>query len=121
MPNQESEENHTDQSDNTIVTDRPKLSFEEKRSKAFCLGIHLAVIRNFIGANALITQGGILIKMFNYGLGQYASLIVNIIQLAAVIFGLVYVQTILGKKQLFLISIPSLTLLNFGLVIAMIY
>lgn len=39
----------------------------------------------------------------------------------AVIFGLVYVQTILGKKQLFLISIPSLTLLNFGLVAAMIY
>ena len=59
--------------------------------------------------------------MFNYGLGQWSSLIVNLIQFAAVLFGLIYVQTILGKKQLFLISIPALTLLNFGLVAAMIY
>lgn len=121
MPNNQSEEIESDHSDNTIVTERTKLNFEDKRSKAFCLGVHLAVIRNFIGANALITQGGILIKMFNYGLGQWSSLIVNLIQFAAVLFGLIYVQTILGKKQLFLISIPALTLLNFGLVAAMIY
>ena len=36
-------------------------------------------------------------------------------------FGLLYVQTILGKKQLFLISLPILSALNFALVIAMIY
>lgn len=59
--------------------------------------------------------------MFNSGLGKYTSLLLNSIQLAAIIFGLVYVQTVLGKKQLFMLSIPTLTLLNFALVVAMIY
>ena len=103
------------------MTKKPKLTFEQKKSKTYCLGLHLAVIRNFIGANALITQGGVLITMYNHGLGQWVSLIINLIQFVAVIFGLVYVQTIMGKKQLFLISIPTLTLINFGLVPAMIY
>ena len=83
--------------------------------------MHLAGIRNFIGANAVITQGGLVIKLFNYSLGQYTSLIINLIQFFAVVFGLVYVQTIMGKKPLFLISIPSLSILNFALAVAMIY
>ena len=83
--------------------------------------MHLAGVRNFIGANALITQGGILVKMFNYGLGKYTSLIINSVQFISIIFGLVYVQSVLGKKPLFMISIPTLSILNFALVVAMIY
>jgi len=83
--------------------------------------VHLAGIRNFIGANALITQGGILVKMFNLGLGKYTSLIINSVQFISIIFGLVYVQSVLGKKPLFMISIPTLSILNFALVVAMIY
>ena len=97
------------------------MTFDEKREKAYCLGVHLAVVRNLIGANALITQGGIVIKMINAGLGKYTSLLLNSIQLGAIIFGLVYVQTVLGKKQLFMLSIPTLTILNFALVVAMIF
>jgi hypothetical protein len=105
----------------SVITHKPKLNFDEKKAKAYCLGVHLAAIRNFVGANAIITQGGIFISMFNPGLGQWTSLIVNIIQLIAIVFGMTYVQSIMGKKPLFLISIPVLSLLNFALVIAMIY
>ena len=66
-------------------------------------------------------QGGIFIKLFNYDLGSYTSLIVNVIQLIAVLFGLIYLQSVMGKKPMFLLSIPILSLLNFALVIAMIY
>ena len=97
------------------------MTFDEKRQKAYCLGVHLAGIRNLIGANAIITQGGILIKMFNYGLGKYTSLIINVVQFICVLFGLLYVQGIMGKKPLFLISIPTLAVLNFAMVLAMIY
>ena len=105
----------------SIATQLPKLSFEEKRNKAYCLGVHLAGIRNFIGANAVITQGGLVIKLFNAGLGKYTSLIINLVQFGAVLFGLIYVQTIMGKKPLFLISIPALTILNIALALAMFY
>jgi hypothetical protein len=100
---------------------RPKLSFKEKREKAYCLGFHLASIRNLIGANAIITQGGLFIKDINYGLGRYTSLIINVVQLISVLFGLLYVQGVMGKKPLFLLSIPLLSILNFALTMAMIY
>jgi MFS family permease len=99
----------------------PKLNFDEKKAKAYCLGVHLAGIRNFIGANAIITQGGILISQFNPGLGKWTSLILNVIQFLAIVFGMTVVQNYLGKKPLFLISIPVLSLLDYALVVAMIY
>ena len=81
----------------------------------------MAGVKNFVGANAIITQGGIFISMFEPELGSWTSLIVNVIQFFAVVFGMVYVQTIMGKKPLFLISVPTLSFLNFALVVAMIY
>lgn len=81
----------------------------------------MAVIRNFIGANAIITQGGIFIKELNYGLGKYTALIINMVQFISVLFGLFYVQTVMGKKPLFLISLPLLSILNIAIVVGMIY
>lgn len=43
------------------------------------------------------------------------------VQFISVLFGLIYVQSVMGKKSLFLISIPILSLLNLALVVAMIY
>ena len=81
----------------------------------------MAGIKNFVGANAIITQGGILISMFEPGIGSWTSLILNIIQLVAVVFGMVYVPTILGKKSLFLMSVPILAVMNFAIMLSMIY
>ncbi len=100
---------------------KPKLNFEEKRDKAYCLGFHLAAIRNLTGSNAVITQGGIFIKTLNYGLGKYTSLIINSIQLLSVFIGLFVISSYMGKKPLFLMSLPLIALMNFALAIAMIY
>jgi hypothetical protein len=85
------------------------------------LGLHFACIRNFIGANTLTAQGGLFVKEFSPGLGKHTSLIINLIQFISVLFGLLYVQSVMGKKPLFLISIPLLSLFNFGMSVAMIY
>jgi hypothetical protein len=81
----------------------------------------LCVIRHFIGGNAIISQGGLFIKTLNPSLGHYTSLIINLVQFVFVVFGLVYLQKVMGKKPLFLLSIALLTLLNFALAVGMIY
>lgn len=88
---------------------------------AYNLGVHLCVIRHFIGGNAIITQGGLFIKTLDPGLGHYTSLIINVVQFAFIIIGLAYLQKIMGKKPLFLLSIGLLSLLDFALAVGMIY
>jgi MFS family permease len=85
------------------------------------LGIHLCVIRHWIGGNAIITQGGLFIKTLDAGLGHYTSIIINSIQFIFIIICIVYIQKIAGKRPLFLISITCLSLLDIALAVAMIY
>ncbi len=88
---------------------------------AYVLGVHLCVVRHFIGGNAIITQGGLFIKNLNSGLGHYTSLIINLVQLAFVVLGLVYLKSIMGKKPMFLLSIAVLSILDISLAVAMIF
>lgn len=81
----------------------------------------MCAIRQFCGGNVLLVQGGLFIKTFNKGLGEYTSLIINTIQFAAILFGIFYIQKILGKRPLFLFSLSVMTILNFAIVVAMIY
>ena len=88
---------------------------------AYVLGVHLCVVRHFIGGNAIITQGGLFITTLNAGLGHYTSLIINLVQLAFVIVGLVYLKSIMGKKPMFLLSLGLLSTLDLSLAVAMIF
>lgn len=88
---------------------------------AYVLGVHLCIIRHFIGGNAIITQGGLFITTLNSGLGHYTSLIINLVQLAFVIVGLVYLKSIMGKKPMFLLSLGLLSTLDLSLAVAMIF
>jgi hypothetical protein len=74
-----------------------------------------------IGGNAIITQGGLFIKTIDPELGHYTSLIINSVQFVFIIFGLAYLQKVMGKKPQFLLSIGLLIFLNFGLAVAMIF
>lgn len=97
------------------------LTYDQKKNYAYCLGIHLCVIRHFTGGNAIISQGGIFITTFDPTLGHYTSLIINLVQFAFVILGLVIIQKLVGKRPLFLFSITFLSFINIGLAIAMYY
>jgi ABC-type multidrug transport system permease subunit len=61
------------------------------------------------------------VTIFDPSLGKYASLIINLIQFGSVILGLVYIQHIIGKRQMFLISISTLSLINFAIAVTMTY
>ena len=100
---------------------QPPLTFEQKKSSAYCLGVHLCIIRHWTGGNCIITQGGLFIKNIDADIGHYTSLIVNIVQFVFVVIGLIWVQKYLGKRPLFLISITLMSILNIALVVAMIY
>lgn len=88
---------------------------------AYCVGFHLNIIRNWIGSNAVISQGGLFVSNFNPTIGHYTSLIINLFQGVFIVIGLVWIQKWVGKRPLFLFSITVLTLVNLGLVVAMIY
>lgn len=83
------------------------------------MGLHLCVIRHWLAGNLIITQGGQFIGTFDEHLGHYTSLIINVVQLAFVIIGLVWLQKFIGKRPMFLFSISLLSFINIGLGIAM--
>jgi MFS family permease len=97
------------------------LTFEEKKDSAYCVGVHLCIIRHWTGANALISQGGLFVTTFSPGIGHYTSLLINLFQGTFIVIGLVWIQTLVGKRPLFLFSIALLSATNLALVIAMIY
>ena len=81
----------------------------------------MCALRQFCGGNVLLIQGGIFITTLNPGLGQWTPLVINLIQFAAIIFGLAYLQKVIGKKPAFIFALAAMFVLNFALVIAMIY
>lgn len=85
------------------------------------MGLHLCVIRHWLAGNLIITQGGQFISVIDAGLGKYTPLIINLVQFACVIIGLVYIQKRVGKRPLFLFSVSTLSLVNMALGIAMLY
>lgn len=97
------------------------MTFEDKKNSAYLLGLHICVIRHWTGGNAIITQGGLFINGLNPELGHYTSIIINSIQFIFIVFGLVFVQKIAGKRPLFLISITVLSILDIALAVAMIH
>jgi len=97
------------------------MTYEQKKNYAYCLCLHLCVIRHFTGGNAIISQGGIFVGYFNTTLGTYTAIIINSIQFIFIVIGLVYIQKIIGKRPLFLFSITTLSILNIAVAIAMIF
>ena len=85
------------------------------------MGINLSILRNFIGGNVLLSQGGLFIKNLNKGLGKWTSLIINSVQLLFILFGLFYVVSKMGKRPLFLLSVVILSFLCLALTVAMIF
>ena len=87
----------------------------------YCLGVHMCALRQYTGGNVLLVQGGLFISTFDKTLGRYTPLIINLVQFAAIIFGIVYLQKKIGKRPAFLFSLSMMSVLNFALVVSMIY
>jgi hypothetical protein len=85
------------------------------------VGIHITVIRHFIGGNTVISQGGVFMNYFDPDLGYWTPLIINSVQLFFVIICVLWIQKFFGKRQLFLFSIPALALTCLTLATVMYY
>lgn len=97
------------------------MKFSQKKNIAFYLGIHLSIIRHFIGGNAIISQGALFMSKFDVALGTYTSIIINGVQFLFIIFGLLYISKSTGKRSQFLVSVAVLGVLNIALAIGMIF
>jgi hypothetical protein len=108
--------------DSELVSEAaPQITFQEKKDKAYCLGLNLCAVRNLNGANAIITQAGIFVAVQNQDLGKYTPLIINMIQMLSTFIGVYWITSCMGKKPLFLISLPLMALMNFAVVLALVY
>ena len=87
----------------------------------YCLGVHMCALRHFCGGNVLLIQGGLFMTTLDKSLGESTPLIINTIQFAAILFGIFYIQRVFGKKSIFNFSLPTMGILNFILVIAMVF
>jgi MFS family permease len=93
-----------------------ELTFEQKKKKLFWLGVHMCALRQFTGGNVLLVQGGLFIKKFNPGVGEYTSLIINSVLFVAILVSIGYLQKVIGKRPTFLFSLTAMGILNFVLV-----
>ena len=78
------------------------------------------MIRHFSGGNTITTQGGLFINSLNPELGHKTPIIINSIQFAFIVLGLVVISKYIGKRPLFLFSVTVIALLNFALAVSMI-
>lgn len=85
------------------------------------MAVQMCALRQFCGGNVLLVQGGLFIATFNESLGYYTPVIINSIQFFFILVGIFYVQRILGKRPLFLFSLPTMAILNFIIVVLMIF
>ena len=85
------------------------------------MGIHISALRHFVGGTVLQIQGGLFIDTFNEDLAKVTPIIINSLQFVAIVFGILYLQKVFGKRQLFSFSLMALSLMNFAMVIAMIF
>ena len=103
------------------VKDEEKLTYEQKKRIAYWVGVHLCVLRHFLGGNTIISQGGVFITYFNSGLGYYTPVIINSVEFLFVVVDVLWIQRTIGKRPLFLISISGLSVLNMAVAISMIF
>ena len=104
-----------------VSKEKPELTFQQKKRLAYWVGIHLCVLRHFLGGNAIISQGGVFITYFNSRLGYYTPIIINSVMFVFVVANVIWIQKAFGKRQLFLFSMPCLCVINIAVAIAMIF
>lgn len=85
------------------------------------MAVQMCALRQFCGGNVLLIQGGQFVKTLNPTLGYYTPVIINSIQFLFILIGIFYIQKILGKRPLFMFSLPMMAILNLAIVVAMIY
>ncbi len=85
------------------------------------MAVQMCALRQFCGGNVLLVQGGQFVKTFNPTLGYYTPVIINSIQFLFILIGIFYIQKVMGKRPLFMFSLPMMIILNLGIVVAMIY
>ncbi len=83
------------------------------------MGIHVIILRQFIGANCIVTFSGQIIEPFAPTVSTYMALILNVIQLIFNILNILFIKA--GRRPLLLFGTASMSLICLGISLVLIY
>lgn len=98
------------------------VSYTGNRKRALRMGVHIVILRQFIGGNVLVTFSGQIMQAFSPGGTEYlryTPLFVNGLQLISNFFAVSYITKILGRRPLFIFGTAALTLFDLALALVL--
>jgi hypothetical protein len=99
------------------------VSYTKNRKRALLMAVHITTFRQFIGGNVLVTFSGQIIGAFPnmHSEAKYTALVINCMQLLTNAISLFTTSKTVGRRPLFLIGSVGLTIINFGIALALFF
>ena len=83
------------------------------------MGIHVIILRQFIGATCIVTFAGQIIEPFAPSVATHMALFLNFIQLLFNILNILFIKA--GRKPLLLFGTASMSFFCIGIALVLIY
>ena len=89
--------------------------------KAFGMGCHILLLRQFIGANCVTTFASQIIAAFDRSISTYMGLILNLVQFLGDLLSVLFLAYNFGRRPTFTIGIILMTIFSFAIAVSLIY
>lgn len=85
------------------------------------MGVHILLLRQFIGANCVTTFASQIIAAFNPQISVYMGLILNLIQFLGDLLSVIFLAYKFGRRPILTSGIILMTIFSFGIAVTLIY
>jgi MFS family permease len=83
------------------------------------MGLHVIILRQFIGATSIITFASQIISSFAPSIATYMALILNLVQFLSNLFTVVFVRA--GRRPILMTGTAGMALCSLGIGVVLIY
>ena len=83
------------------------------------MGIHIVILRQFIGGNCLVTFSGQIIKQFNANLSTHMALILNSLQFATDLLSVLFITGRYGRKPILIVGTLGMAICSIVIALAL--
>ena len=84
------------------------------------MGVHVVLIRQFMGPNCVTTFSRQIIAVFNAAIASFMSLILNVVQLICNLLSVIFLVKRFGRRPIMLVGVGLMTLFSYGIGISLI-
>jgi len=82
--------------------------------------MNVCISRHFTGGNSLIITAGLIVSVYDKTIGKWTPLIINLIQIIALVAYIVCFSHLFGKRKLLILSMGLLAIINTILVVTLV-